>query len=59
VSKENTVRRDRRAEALPRDSAGEHCRNEALEPGIEDASISALIDFFKLLDKWDQEAKRQ
>jgi hypothetical protein len=29
------------------------------EANIDDAAISALIEFFKLLDKWDREAKRQ
>jgi hypothetical protein len=29
------------------------------ETGIDAAEISVLIDFFKLLDKWDRETKRQ
>jgi hypothetical protein len=29
------------------------------EANIDAAAISALIDFFKLLDKWDREAKQQ
>ena len=41
------------------------CRNEELvsaadrETDFDIAEISALIDFFKLLDKWDREAKQQ
>jgi len=29
------------------------------ETNIDAAAISVLIDFFKLLDKWDREAKQQ
>jgi hypothetical protein len=29
------------------------------EAKIDAAEISVLIDFFKLLDKWDREAKQQ
>jgi len=29
------------------------------EAKIDAAEISVLIDFFKLLDKWDRETKRQ
>ena len=32
---------------------------EQLSSQIDPAAISALIEFFKLLDRWDQEAKRQ
>jgi hypothetical protein len=41
------------------------CRNEELvsagdrEMIFDGAAISALINFFKLLDKWDREAKQQ
>ena len=29
------------------------------KPKIDAAEISVLIDFFKLLDKWDREASKQ
>jgi hypothetical protein len=38
---------------------GEQVSSFDCETNIDAAAVSALIDFFKLLDKWDQEAKRQ
>jgi hypothetical protein len=40
-------------------SKGEQSPAEGPALEIDEAAISALISFFKLLDEWDREAKRQ
>jgi hypothetical protein len=58
MNKRDTARSDVAEDAVS-------CRNEELafagdpEISFDGAAISALIDFFKLLDKWDREAKQQ
>jgi hypothetical protein len=38
---------------------GKHVSSVDFAAKIDAAEISVLIDFFKLLDKWDRETKRQ
>jgi hypothetical protein len=40
-------------------SNGEHAPSASAKIEIDAAAISALISFFKLLDKWDREARGQ
>lgn len=41
------------------DRKGEQAPAEGPALEIDEAAIFALISFFKLLDEWDREAKRQ
>ena len=57
MNKRDTVRLDSAASAASSKDQKQGSIGGAAE--IDAAGISALVDFFKLLDKWEQEAKRQ
>jgi hypothetical protein len=52
------VPQDKSTEAAVRDSEREHPLGVSRENELDAASISALITFFKTLDSWDREAKK-
>jgi len=58
MSKRDTLRLASAANAVS-DRNGEQVSSLDSKAKIDAAAISALIDFFKLLDKWDREAKQQ
>jgi hypothetical protein len=58
MNKRDTARLASAANAVSAHT-GEEASSLDCEAKIDAAEVSVLIDFFKLLDKWDREAKRQ
>ncbi|HET9285278.1 MAG TPA: hypothetical protein VFR24_25275 [Candidatus Angelobacter sp.] len=58
MSKRDTLRLVSAASSVS-DRNEEQVSSLDCEAKIDAAEISVLIDFFKLLDKWDREAKQQ
>jgi hypothetical protein len=58
MNKRDTARLGSAANAVSAHN-GEEVSSLDCEAKIDAAEVSVLIDFFKLLDKWDREAKRQ